>query len=75
MDNVILHTSSYEDLVRIVNSLILKINELEKKISVLQHNSELNNFHNEVILHENVFRSIPPNAPKLTRQNAFPINL
>ena len=31
MDNIISDTSSFEDLVRLVNSLTLKINELEKK--------------------------------------------
>ena len=34
MANIISDTSSFEDLVRIVNSLTLKINQLEKKINI-----------------------------------------
>ena len=77
MTNIISDTSSFEDLVRIVNSLTLKINELEKKINVIQESNSVissYNMSNEVILDENVFRSLPFNAPKVTRQNAFPMN-
>ena len=79
MDNIISDTSSFEDLVRLVNSLTLKINELEKKINVIQESNSVisgYNISNEVILDEHVFRSVPINAPKVTRQNAFiPMNL
>ena len=78
MANIISDSSSFEDLVRIVNSLTLKISELEKKINVIQEsNSVISGYNmcNEVILDETVFRSVPINAPKVTRQNAFPMNL
>jgi hypothetical protein len=76
MANIISDTSSFEDMVRIVNLLTLKINELEKKIDLLQESNSVissNNMCNEVILDETVFRTIPINAPKVTRQNAFPL--
>ena len=68
---------SFEDLVRIVNSLTLKINELEKKMNVIQESNSVisgYNMSNEVILDETIFRSIPINAPPVTRQNAFNCN-
>lgn len=76
MSNIILDTSSFEDLVRIVNSLNLKINQLEKKINILEEsNSVIYNMSNEVIVEEDVFRGvpyvIPVEAPPLRRQNAF----
>ncbi len=81
MANIISNTSSYEDLVRIINLLTSKINDLEKKINVLEENNYLisgYNMSNEVILEEHVFRSVPyviPDlAPPVTRQNAFPMN-
>ena len=52
--------------------------KLEKKINVLQEsNSVISGYNmcNEVILDETVFRSVPVNAPKVTRQNAFLTNL
>lgn len=78
MANIISDTSSFEDLVRIVNTLTFKINELEKKINLLQESNSLISGYNmcdEVILDETVFRSVPVNAPNVTRQNAFLINL
>ena len=82
MNNIISNYSTFEDLVRIVNSLNLKINDLEKKINVLQEtNSVVSDYtmSNEVILNEHQFKCvpyiIPINAPPLTRQNAFGNNL
>lgn len=78
MTNIISDTSSFEDLVRIVNSLTLKINDLEKKVNILEESNSVitgYNMSNEVILDEHVFRSvpyvIPDNAPRVRRQNAF----
>lgn len=75
MSNIVSDSSSFEDLVRIINSLTLKINELEKKINIVESNSVTSYYDNEVNFHENIFRSIPFNAPPVTRQNAFTINL
>jgi hypothetical protein len=79
MANIISDTSSFEDLVRIVNSLTLKINQLEKKINILEESNSLisgYNMSNEIIVDKHVFRSvpyvIPDEAPPVTRQNAFP---
>tara|TARA_Y100000816_G_scaffold80916_1_gene55325 strand:- start:12595 stop:12861 length:267 start_codon:yes stop_codon:yes gene_type:complete len=73
MDHIISDSLSFENLVKIVNSLALKINELEKKINVIQEsNSVISDMSNEVILDEHIFRSLPINVPKVTRQNAFP---
>tara|TARA_B100001094_G_C17582046_1_gene507879 strand:+ start:268 stop:492 length:225 start_codon:yes stop_codon:yes gene_type:complete len=74
MTSIIYHSSSFEDMVRIVNLLNFKITELEKKIHVLENNSP-NYYNNEIILDDNIFKSIPVNAPQLTRQNAFIINI
>lgn len=74
MNNIIVHTSSFEDLVKIVNSLTLKIDELEKKINLLEESNSVisaYNMCNEVILDETIFRNIPINAPPVIRQNAF----
>jgi|TARA_B100001175_G_C19396532_1_gene584072 hypothetical protein len=75
MSNIVSDSSSFEDLVRIINSLTLKINELEKKINIVESNSVTSYYDNEVNFDENIFRSIPFNAPPVTRQNAFTINL
>ena len=74
MTSIIYHSSSFEDMVRIINLLNFKITELEKKIHVLENNSS-NYYNNEIILDDNIFKSIPVNAPKLTRQNAFSIDI
>tara|TARA_Y100000389_G_scaffold181782_1_gene197758 strand:+ start:1379 stop:1603 length:225 start_codon:yes stop_codon:yes gene_type:complete len=74
MTSIIYHSSSFEDMVRIVNLLNFKITELKKKIHVLENNSP-NYYNNEIILDDNIFKSIPVNAPQLTRQNAFIINI
>lgn len=61
MTNIISDTSSFEDLVRIVNSLTLKINDLEKKVNILEESNSVitgYNMSNEVILDEHVFRSV-----------------
>ncbi len=75
MSNIISDTLSFEDLVRIVNSLNSKINELERKINILESNSLISDYDNEVIIDDNVFRTIPVNAPQITRQNAFSLLL
>ena len=75
MSNIISDTLSFEDLVRIVNSLNSKINELERKINILESNSLISDYDNEVIIDDNVFRTIPDNAPQITRQNAFSLFL
>ena len=74
MTCIIYDSSSFEDMVRIVNLLNFKITKLEKKIHVLENNSP-NYYNNEIILDDNIFKSIPVNAPQLTRQNAFIINI
>ena len=74
MTSIIYHSSCFEDMVRIVNLLNFKITELEKKIHVLENNLP-NYYNNEIILDDNIFKSIPVNAPQLTRQNAFIINI
>ena len=73
-------TSSFEDLVRIINSLTLKINKIEKKLNILEESySKIDYFsinHNhEVIFDESIYKSFSNNPPKVTRQNAFLINL
>jgi hypothetical protein len=81
MANIISDTSSFEDLVRIVNSLSLKINQLEKKINILQNNSFTSDYNmsNQVIVDQQAFRNIshviPDEAPPVTRQNAFPFSM
>ena len=70
MSNIISNSSSFEDLVKIINSLNLKINDLEKKVNVLESNSHYN-FSNEVFIDETLFRSITAVPPPIVRQNAF----
>lgn len=64
-----------DDLLKLINSLTIRINYLEKKIYFLESNSISNNHNNynnnEVIIDENIFRSIPITPPILHRQNAF----
>lgn len=78
MSDSVTESPSVEDLLRLINSLTLKINNLEKKVNVLETNSIIGDYSmsNEVIVDENVFRSvpyvIPDEAPPVTRQNAFP---
>jgi hypothetical protein len=78
MSDSVTESLSVEDLLRLINSLTLKINDLEKKVTVLESNSIIGDYSmsNEVILDEHVFRSvpyvIPDEAPPVRRQNAFP---
>ena len=78
MSDSVTESPSVEDLLRLINSLTLKINDLEKKVNVLESNSIIGDYSmsNEVIVDEHVFRSvpyvIPDEAPPVTRQNAFP---
>ena len=58
MTSIIYHSSCFEDMVRIVNLLNFKITELEKKIHVLENNLP-NYYNNEIILDDNIFKSIP----------------
>ena len=78
MSDSVTESPSVEDLLRLINSLTLKINDLEKKVNALESNSIIGDYSmsNEVIIDEHVFRSapyvIPDEAPPVTRQNAFP---
>lgn len=72
-------SSNIDNLFTLVNSLTLRINELEKKINILQSNS-INNtsmsnekYLNDTIFDESIFRNMELLAPPVTRQKAFSI--
>ena len=68
------------ELNNIVNLLQKKVSDLEKKINKLeteiQYNSNnSNNYNDEVVLEEKIFRSICIQPPEISRQHAFNLSV
>tara|TARA_B100001175_G_scaffold259166_1_gene227810 strand:- start:10197 stop:10439 length:243 start_codon:yes stop_codon:yes gene_type:complete len=69
---------SNSELNNIVKLLQKKVSELEKKINKLESESQYNsnnwNYNHQVVLEENIFRSIFE-PPELSRQHAFNLSV